>query len=130
MPEDRSSDSPDSPTRPAPRRRSPRRKPAASTPDREAAATPRELEAVKTALSPGVPESSRATAGGRSVEEPSRPDPRSEQNDRVFDELVDYGSPARDLNRLASRNPGRALLGALAVGFVVGFGVGVLVARD
>ncbi len=125
MPEDTS---PDSPTRPAPRRRAPRRKPAAATPDREGAETPREPENAKTATSPGVPESSRAAAAR--VEEPSRPNPRREQNDRVFDELVDYGSPARDLNRLASRNPGRALLGALAVGFMVGFGVGILAARD
>ncbi|MEP6800930.1 MAG: hypothetical protein ABJC07_03265 [Acidobacteriota bacterium] len=47
----------------------------------------------------------------------------------LFDELVDYGTTARDLDRLASRNPRTAVLGGLAVGFLIGFGAGILTAK-
>ncbi len=67
---------------------------------------------------------------GGEVERASGRDVDATPEERLFDELVDYGNVARDLDRMASRNPRTAVLGGLAIGFLIGFGAGLLAARD
>ncbi|MCA1581503.1 MAG: hypothetical protein LC796_08950 [Acidobacteria bacterium] len=117
-------------TRPTPRRRAPRRKTGA----------PR--SAAGKNVGTGGPVEGDLKSDARARErQPSRDsrvqteaafmnDAEGEPVERAFDERLTSASSVRDLERLASENPRTAVMGALAVGFLIGFGVGFLAARD
>ncbi len=114
-----------------PRRRAPRRKIAAPS-----------SPAGKTggAAAGGIVEDSkpaspdRQPAASRERREPARAgsinDVEMEADERELEELLASASSLRDLERLASDNPRTAVIGAVAVGFLIGFGVGLLAAKD
>ena len=126
MPEDTPPASP--PPRRSPRRKRPPAADASARPDdrAESAREQPHAKTKKTATGAGATGSSRE----RGTEAGSRLDAQREPDEGVFDEVVDYGNAVRDLDRMASRNPRTAMLGALAVGFLIGFGVGILAAGD
>ncbi|MEP6769093.1 MAG: hypothetical protein ABJC61_10515 [Acidobacteriota bacterium] len=116
-------------TSPAPRRRAPRRK-AAGTRTPAAGADGGAGEVKESKPVSGEREQQAFRPSAPEVDRRSRNDTAAQSGERAFDELLASATSVRDLERLASDNPRTAVIGALAVGFVIGFGVGLLASKD
>ncbi len=124
---------PPSPVRP----RAPRRKSAGSTASARQKRIPISGAPLRDSESSGLLSSTRSTARPGSARDPrldeeaaSQPGGRIGPEPRLYDELVDYGDPLRDLDRLVWRNPRTAVLVAISFGAVIGFGLGIFAARE
>ncbi len=108
-----------------PRRRAPRRRAAAA--GKAGAGDAGIVEESK--LASRAPERAPSSESSTESEAGSRDEVGMEPDARALEELLASSASVRDLERLASDNPRTAVFGALAAGFLIGFGVGLLAAK-